>query len=172
MRLLCYCACVLHISKYSVFLWVVLTNTGIFLRGLKLCRESRTQRVLFVSKKKIGGNDGFFRENKASIWKKTPYIACALLLFRITVAPLLQLSFWIPVAHSKICFSRHERRKNTSVVGTVLKSTVLVFNWNSFLKNVTDVSSLSIFRKTFQVSTLVSANLVKHTRKHLFYYKQ
>ena len=29
----CYFAYVLLISKYSVFLWVVLTNTGIFLRG-------------------------------------------------------------------------------------------------------------------------------------------
>ena len=38
----CYCAYVLHISRYSIFLWVVPTNTGIFLRGLKLCGESRT----------------------------------------------------------------------------------------------------------------------------------
>ena len=51
---------------------MVPTNTGIFLRGLKLCGESRT----LVSKKKIGGNLAFFRENKASIWgKKTPYTA-------------------------------------------------------------------------------------------------
>ena len=35
----CYCACVPRISG---FLWVVPTNTGIFLRGLKLCGESRT----------------------------------------------------------------------------------------------------------------------------------
>ena len=38
----CYCAYVLCISRYPVFLWVVPTNTGIFLRGLKLCGESRT----------------------------------------------------------------------------------------------------------------------------------
>ena len=31
---------VLRISRYSGFLWVVPTNTGIFLCGLKLCRES------------------------------------------------------------------------------------------------------------------------------------
>ena len=37
-----YCAHVLRISRYSGFLWVVPTNTGIFLRGLKLCGESRT----------------------------------------------------------------------------------------------------------------------------------
>ena len=33
---------VLCISRYSGFLWVVPTSTGIFLRGLKLCGESRT----------------------------------------------------------------------------------------------------------------------------------
>ena len=33
----CYCAYVLRISRYSDFLWVVLINTVIFLRGLKLC---------------------------------------------------------------------------------------------------------------------------------------
>ena len=38
----CYCAYVLRISRYSGSLWVVPTNTGIFLRGLKLCGESRT----------------------------------------------------------------------------------------------------------------------------------
>ena len=45
------------------------TNTGVFLRSLKLCGESRTQQVLSVSKKKIWGNYAFFRDNKASIWK-------------------------------------------------------------------------------------------------------
>ena len=33
---------VLRISRYSGFLWVVPTNTGIFLRGLKLYGENRT----------------------------------------------------------------------------------------------------------------------------------
>ena len=37
-----YCAYVLRISRYSDFLLAVLTNTGIFLRGSKLCWESRT----------------------------------------------------------------------------------------------------------------------------------
>ena len=63
----CYCAYVLRISRYSGFLWVVPTNTGIFLRGLKLCVESRTLEVLLVSKMKIGGSHAFFRDNKASI---------------------------------------------------------------------------------------------------------
>ena len=38
----CYCAYVLRISRYSDFLSVMLTNTGIFLRGLKLSGESRS----------------------------------------------------------------------------------------------------------------------------------
>ena len=38
----CYCAYVLRISRYSDFLWPMLTNTGIFLRGLKLSGESRS----------------------------------------------------------------------------------------------------------------------------------
>ena len=73
----CYCAYVLGISRYSSFLRVVPTNTGIFLRGLKLCRERSTYQVILVSKKKIGGNHTFFIiDNKASIpKKKTPYIA-------------------------------------------------------------------------------------------------
>ena len=56
--------------RYSGFLWVVPTNTGIFLRGLKLCGKSSTIQVLLVSKKKVWGNHAFFRDNKASIWKK------------------------------------------------------------------------------------------------------
>ena len=38
----CYCAYVLRISRYSDFLSPLLTNTGIFLRGLKLSGESRS----------------------------------------------------------------------------------------------------------------------------------
>ena len=38
----CYYAYILCISRYLGFLWVVPTNTGIFLRGLKLCGENRT----------------------------------------------------------------------------------------------------------------------------------
>ena len=63
----CYCAYVLRIRRYSDFLRVVPTNTGIFLRGLKLCGECRTQQVLLVPKMKIGGNNTFFRDDKASI---------------------------------------------------------------------------------------------------------
>ena len=38
----CYCAYVLRISRYSDFLLPVLTNTWIFLRGLRLSGESRS----------------------------------------------------------------------------------------------------------------------------------
>ena len=50
----CYCAYVLCISRYSGFLLVMLTNTVIFLRSLKLSGESRSYLVLLVSKEKIG----------------------------------------------------------------------------------------------------------------------
>ena len=59
----CFCAYVLRISRYSDFLLLVLINTEIFLRGSKLCGESRTQQVILVSKKKIWGNHAFFRDN-------------------------------------------------------------------------------------------------------------
>ena len=38
----CYCAYVLRISRYSDFLSPMLTNTGIFFRGLKISGESRS----------------------------------------------------------------------------------------------------------------------------------
>ena len=62
-----YCAYVLRILRYSGFLWVLPTNTGIFLRGLKLCGESRTHQELSEFEKKIGDSHAFFRDNKASI---------------------------------------------------------------------------------------------------------
>ena len=59
----CYRAYVLRILRYSDFLSVMLTNTGIFLRSLKLSGESRSWYVLLESKKKIGGNHAFLRDN-------------------------------------------------------------------------------------------------------------
>ena len=84
----CYCAYVLRIWRYSGFLWLVPSNTGIFLRGLKLSAESRTQQVLLVSKMKIRGNHTFFRDNKTSICKKKKRHAllCILVSFRTIVA--------------------------------------------------------------------------------------
>ena len=53
-----------------VYGWCLVIQ-GYFLRDLKLCGESRPEQVLLVSKKKIGGNHAFFRDNRASIWKTT-----------------------------------------------------------------------------------------------------
>ena len=87
----CYCAYeyVLRISRYSGFLWVVPTNTGMFLRGLKLCGKSRTRHVLLVSKRKIGSNHAFFRDIKTSIWEKTPYSVHCLVFWRFLEILLL-----------------------------------------------------------------------------------
>ena len=59
----CYCAYVLSIARYSGVLWVVPTNTEIFLRGLNLYGEIRTYQMFLVSQKKIGGNHAFFRDS-------------------------------------------------------------------------------------------------------------
>ena len=60
----CYCVYVLRIWRYSGFPWVVPTNTGIFLSGLK-------EKKVEVSKcswyPKIGGKRAFFRDKKALI---------------------------------------------------------------------------------------------------------
>ena len=44
----CYCAYVLRILRYSGFLWVVPTNTGIFLCGLKLWRKQNSASSLGI----------------------------------------------------------------------------------------------------------------------------
>ena len=58
----CYCAYVLRISRYR----------DIFAR-FKTMRRNQKQQVFLISKMKIGGSHAFFRDNKALIWKKTPY---------------------------------------------------------------------------------------------------
>ena len=79
----------------------------------------------FIEKKKIVGNHTFFRENYASIWKRTPYIAylyfltfykyCSLIIFEKCVVTPKLFSFWISITLVKICFSRivTKPRKNT-----------------------------------------------------------
>ena len=42
---------------------------------------ARFVKVLLVSKKKIGGNRAFFRDKKASILNKTPYISLCFAVF-------------------------------------------------------------------------------------------
>ena len=63
----CYCAYVMHISRHSGFLWVVLINTGIFLRGSKLC-SLRTQTYFRRSEKRrriSGKTETYFRRSQA-----------------------------------------------------------------------------------------------------------
>ena len=50
----CYCAYVLRISRYSGFLWVVPTNTGIFSHGLKIYGESKLSKCSWYLKKNWG----------------------------------------------------------------------------------------------------------------------
>ena len=51
----CYCAYVLRISGYSGFLWVVPTNTGIFLRGLKNMRKKQNLASALCIQKEHSG---------------------------------------------------------------------------------------------------------------------
>ena len=69
----CYCAYILRIVRYSAFLWVVHTNTGIFLHGLKLYGESRTYQMILVSqkKKKLGVTMHFSEIIKLQFRKKS-----------------------------------------------------------------------------------------------------
>ena len=52
----CYCAYILRISRYSDFLSVMLTNTGIFLRGLKLLYPEKVDlsKYSWYPKRKLG----------------------------------------------------------------------------------------------------------------------
>ena len=65
---------------------MVPTNTGLFLRGLKLCGESRTQQELLVSKMKFGVTMHFSEIIKLQFRKKMSYIACILRHFIIILA--------------------------------------------------------------------------------------
>ena len=84
----CYCAYILRISRCSGCLWVVPTSTGIFLRCLKIYGESRTQQLLLVSQKKIGGNHAFPEIIKLQLRKKCHTLLYILALFRNIVAYL------------------------------------------------------------------------------------
>ena len=84
----CYCAYVLCIARYSGFLWVVPTNTGIFLRGLTKCR--------WYLKRKLGVTMHFAEKIKRQFRKKShtlPYISA---LFRDIVAYLSLKNTWLP----------------------------------------------------------------------------
>ena len=94
-------------------------------------KRKQNLQVVLVSKEKIGGNHAFFRDNKASIWKTTPYIAlyftafwnnCCLFVSKIAwLFPIYFLDFSNPCKDLLFPHS-HKLNKNASVlVGTVLK---------------------------------------------------
>ena len=72
----CYCAYVLCISRYSDFLWMVLINTGIYLRGSKQCEESRNSQILSYPKRKLGLTMHFLGINKLQFVKKFYTLLC------------------------------------------------------------------------------------------------
>ena len=110
----CYCAYILRISRCAGFYWMVPTNRGIFLHGLKLCRGSRNYQVLLVSKKEKFGVTMHFSETiKLQFGKKCHALLCILLFseqlllnYLLKMRGYLQFSFWVSVAVAKICFPR------------------------------------------------------------------
>ena len=58
----CHCAYVLRISRFLGF-----QNT--------MRRKQNLASALGIQKENWGNPDAFFRDKKASIWRKTPYIA-------------------------------------------------------------------------------------------------
>ena len=86
----CYCAYILRILKYSDFPWIVLTYTGIFLRSLKLCGESRTNCSKCSwyppPKKKMGVTVHFSEIIKFQFGKNCHTLLYILALFRNIIA--------------------------------------------------------------------------------------
>ena len=117
----CSCAYVLRISRYSGFLWVVPTNTNMFLRVLKLCGGRRT----WYPKRKLGLRMHFSEIIKFQFGKKAIHcfeFYCFLELLLLNYPqkmPCYLFSFWIPVVHTKgILFpNSHKLCKNTSLLG-------------------------------------------------------
>ena len=58
---------------------------------------------------------------------------------------LPQFSFWIPIPHAKICFSRsHKPSKNTSVlVGTVLNVGVFIMHTTARFKGICELTHVA-----------------------------
>ena len=84
MLLLLHIRSAMRISKYSGFLsGCCFLNTGIFLSGLKPRGESRTQQVLLVSKRKIGGNYACFRANHFNLEKNAIHCLRTVLYFKL-----------------------------------------------------------------------------------------
>ena len=76
-------------------------------------RKQNLASAIGILKENLG-NHVFFRDKKASIWKKKLHtLLCILLFFRITAASLSLKKAWLPpnfffvsIALAKICFLR------------------------------------------------------------------
>ena len=82
----CYCPYVLRILGYSGFLWVVPTNTGIFLRGLKLYGETELSKCFWYLIRKLGVTMHFSEIIKPRFRKKSDTLLYILAVFRDIIA--------------------------------------------------------------------------------------
>ena len=71
----CCCAYVLRISRYSGFLWVLPTNTGLILCGLKYTEKAELSKCFWYLKRKLGVTMHFSEIIKLQFRGKIPYIA-------------------------------------------------------------------------------------------------
>ena len=92
----CYFAYVLRISRYSGFLWVVPTNTGIFLRGLKLYGETVLSKCFWYLIRKLGVTMHFSEIIKLRFRKKSHTLLYILAVFRDIIAQLSLKNAWLP----------------------------------------------------------------------------
>ena len=96
----CYCAYILRISRYSDFLSPMLTNTGIFLRGLKLSGESTVDlsKYSWYPKRKLGVTMHFGEIIKLQFEKEchTYTLLCILKLFTDIIHELSLENAWLP----------------------------------------------------------------------------
>ena len=76
----------------------MLSNTVIFLRGLKLSLESRSLQVPLVSKKEIWDNHAFLRAQIITLQfeKECHTLLCILKVFTIIIHQLSLKNVWLP----------------------------------------------------------------------------
>ena len=73
----------------------MLTNTGIFLHGLKLPEKIDLSKNSWYPKKKIGGNHAFLRD-KLQFEKECHTLLCILKLVTNTIHALSLKNAWLP----------------------------------------------------------------------------
>ena len=92
----CYCAYVLRISRYSDFLSVMLTNAGIFLRGLNYAEKVDLSKYYWYPKRKLGVTMHYSEIIKLQFDKKRHTWLCILKLFTNIVHELSLKNAWLP----------------------------------------------------------------------------